>query len=789
MSSLKKKSYSFLVNWPYLLLGLLTAIFFWKTFLQGLLPFPGDFIVGIYFPWLDYKWGSIAGIPVKNPIVADVPSFMYPMQVFGVSLMKNLQWPLWNPSILAGAPLLANFQSAPFTFTNVFYLIFRNEYAWSAQIIAAHFFAGLFTYILLKYWKVSKISAILGGIIFSFSGFNGIWSQWNGHVLTASFIPLLIYFVDVFFSRPKVIFGIGISVAFALQIFAGYPQLVLYTALAMAIVWIARFELSKKFFIKSIYVGIFFILGITLSSIQLLPGIELLKLSQWTSEPHPFEWAFLPFSKTITFIAPDFFGNHVTGNYWGPQDYTSNTGFVGVSVLMLSIIGLSLYKRKEVLIGFGLVISSLILSYPTYISILLWENNWFGMRSSSAHRILVLFVLGCAILAAFGLDALKNIKYSKLFSLFSVFIPLTILIIFGWWGYSINNSVALRNLVFPTIIFAFFVGYILLINLGLRSRKIIYFLALLIVCIELSRFFTKFTPYTKKEFFFPTTPVLEFLQEQDKPFRISTGDTMPVNFQMAYGFETLGGYETMRPYTSSQFIAALNTGSSTANPSGRYGIIDNDTSPLLDMVNTKYYLTLKRNSKGAPDPEGTIPEKFQDARFNMVFEDKSVAILTSKNTLPRAFMIYDWEELSDDTEVLERLLSRDFNPVVTALFTEEIPLSKTKGSSITSYVKYEPQVSEINVQSSKPGMLLVSDAFFPGWKASLDGQQTKIYKANYAFRAVVVPQGEHIVRFWYQPESFDRALLLSLFSIAVLLILYLISFFSNVFKPAKKGSK
>ena len=161
-----------------------------------MVPITGDFVVGVYYPWLDYKWGYAVGVPVKNPMTTDVVSFTYPMQTLAIDILKEGNAPLWNPYILGGSPLLANFQSAPFSPTNFLYFLTDKLSAWSIQIFLQHFLAALFTFLLLCHWKVSKWGGIFGGIIFAFSGFNLIWSQWNGHTLAASFVPLILLFVD-----------------------------------------------------------------------------------------------------------------------------------------------------------------------------------------------------------------------------------------------------------------------------------------------------------------------------------------------------------------------------------------------------------------------------------------------------------------------------------------------------------------------------------------------------------------------------------------------------------------
>ena len=109
------------------LFTVLTIIFFYKFFLKGLIPIPGDIITGLYYPWLDYKWGNIVGVAVKNPLMSDIPSLIYPWRTLVVQLIKQHQWPIWNQYSFSGYPLLGNWQSAPFSPTNFWYLFFESD--------------------------------------------------------------------------------------------------------------------------------------------------------------------------------------------------------------------------------------------------------------------------------------------------------------------------------------------------------------------------------------------------------------------------------------------------------------------------------------------------------------------------------------------------------------------------------------------------------------------------------------------------------------------------------------
>ncbi|KKR85025.1 MAG: hypothetical protein UU32_C0042G0008 [Candidatus Woesebacteria bacterium GW2011_GWB1_41_10] len=605
--------------WPYFSIAFVVILFFWKFFVKGLIPFPGDFVVGVYYPWLDYKWGYDVGVPVKNPIMADVPSFIYPMQTYAVETLKKGQLPLWNPLILGGVPLLANFQSAPFSPTNFIYFIFDKVTAWGIQVILQHFLAALFAYFLLRHWKVSKLGSVFGGIVYAFSGYNLIWSQWNGHALTASFIPLSLFLVDKWLLESRWYWGLSLSVVILMFFISGYPQTIIYMGVAVSILWLVRVWREKRWFGKTFFLAVFLILGVGLASPQILPGWDLLKNSQRVAELHPYEWAFLPWRKFVTFLAPDFYGNHATGNYWGPQDYTSNTGFVGVVAFSLALFVLhQIRKSKEVLFGVLLVVFALVLAFPTPVSIFLWKSGIFGLNAASAHRSLILWNLAIAILAGFGFDKIKN-KYLLV-------TPLIILAGFGIYAFKIHQIVGLRNLILPSLVL---VSMAFIVFILPKIKYLIIPLAIL----ELFYFSWKFTPFSPRELIFPETPVITFLKSREKPSRVVADRVIPINFLMNYGIETLEGYDAVYPRNISEYIAKINGSFGSFNSIRRYGIIDNYESPLLDSANVKY-LVIKAED---------VDKYLKNGKFKIAFKDKSVVVLENKNARSEVFV--DNEEI------------------------------------------------------------------------------------------------------------------------------------------------
>jgi uncharacterized membrane protein YfhO len=73
-----------------------------------------------------------------------------------------------------------------------------------------------------------------------------------------------------------------------------------------------------------------------------------------------------------------------------------------------------------------------------------------------------------------------------------------------------------------------------------------------------------------------------------------------------------------------------------------------------------------------------------------------------------------------------------------------------------------PNFVSVDVRAPAGGWLVLSDAWYPGWRATLDGLATRLYRADYLFRSVWVPPGNHTVTFEYRPVSFWAGAALSL---------------------------
>jgi hypothetical protein len=128
---------------------------------------------------------------------------------------------------------------------------------------------------------------------------------------------------------------------------------------------------------------------------------------------------------------------------------------------------------------------------------------------------------------------------------------------------------------------------------------------------------------------------------------------------------------------------------------------------------------------------------------------------------------------SDDASALNHILSTAFDPYRTAIITGQTApdLPRQTGASAQfqgEFSRYGVNSFEARVTSNVPVLVVFEETYYPGWHARLDGEPVTIWKANYAFRGVVVPPGEHIIAMDYYPRTFDLGWKISAGTLAVL---------------------
>jgi hypothetical protein len=148
-----------------------------------------------------------------------------------------------------------------------------------------------------------------------------------------------------------------------------------------------------------------------------------------------------------------------------------------------------------------------------------------------------------------------------------------------------------------------------------------------------------------------------------------------------------------------------------------------------------------------------------DGKKEDLLKDNTIKLYKNRNPLPRAWLVMDFKAM-DPYEMLQMMIQKEFRPGQEVLLEEEpVSLSlsrkgrKREGGEVRILSETNNRV-ELLAQSAEDSLLVLSDTYYPGWKAFVDGKKTKIYRADYNFRAISLTPGAHRVEFVYDPISF-----------------------------------
>lgn len=773
----------------------ITLIFFHKIFF-GLIPLPGDLIVGAYYPWLNYKWGNYSvGVPVGNPKLSDAVSLFYPFKSLAADLVKKGELPLWNPHMFGGYPLFANVQAGLLFPTMIFYLLFSSLIAWTLQVMSQPLLASFFMYLLLRHFKLDKFSSAFGSIIYGFGGATILWIQWNTHATTSLFLPILILLVDKYLISKSFKWGILLSIFIALQIFAGYLPNIPFTFIALG-VW---FLFRSKSLLADLKILFFIILGLSLSAILLLPVIELIQISQRTVETLGSSNPFLAPENIINLIAPDFFGNPATGNFWGKGDNMDTTIYAGAVTLIFAILGLKkFFVKTEVKFAFCLFSLALIISVSNPLSIFLYNLGLWGGSSITMNRINFLINFSLAILGAYGLSLVKNnarlslkpavwvfsaalglgsgLFLSKYFlqkTLNSIQIPFEEINIA-----LMHINISLRNLILPLLIIISISLLMISYNTFRRIRLIVPVIFIIILIFELFRFGLKFNTFSKKEFIYPQTPISKYLQNYPNDRFIAEKDIIPANMWIPFKLSSIQGYDGLYPINTAKLLAVVDSDNVNGAPKPRWGIISNFNSKILDETNTRFLLAVKRGEEGRASSAGLVSVAISP-KYKEIFQDRGIAILENTQSLPRAYLTKKVMK-ANDQEAL-KLMINDWFPIKD-ISISDFEWSNNSNEILQDTLTYEQITNShilIKARTNIDAYLVALDSFYPGWKAFIDGKETIIHKTNYNFRGVLLPKGSHAVEFKYAPKSLEYGAIITGLSITIILSLLVKSKIQN----------
>ena len=304
----------------------------------------------------------------------------------------------------------------------------------------------------------------------------------------------------------------------------------------------------------------------------------------------------------VQLIAPDFFGNPSTLNYRGSWNYAEQIIYIGLLPLVLSVIPFSssMLFTPSIFFPVILVILGVIFSVDSPISRLPYQLRLPLISDLQPTRLSYLITFGLSTLSAFGLN--EFIKHPrklllKIMTIFAIFAILLFALLVISSKFSPDAKlVSQRNLIFPFATLG--LGVLISGSLWIVPKKSYSLLStfyFLFSILGLIRFGWKFTPFSSKEYLYPVTPAIKFLQDNmgiNDRYMTLDRRLLPPNANIMYKLKSIEGYDPIYSKDYAVKIAGMENGDETIPDYGRIIRPTNFNSPIAGELNVKYVLSL-----------------------------------------------------------------------------------------------------------------------------------------------------------------------------------------------------
>jgi O-antigen/teichoic acid export membrane protein len=584
------------------------------------------------------------------------------------------------------------------------------------------------------------------------------------------------------------------------------------------------------------------ILGIGLGTVQVIPFFEVVQHNfreGAASLADVLSWAY-PWRRIITLVAPNFFGNPSHHAYWdlfswqkepatanaygdsifkidwGIKNYVEGGAYLGLLPLLLAAIALlsclrprSKPVRGQASIWFFalLALASLTFIFPTGTYAIIHALPIIN-QSHSPFRWVFPLALSVAVLAGWGMGVISNSerggkrdgaaahRYITALALGGGTIGIAgLLISRAFYGRlepwverlflglakapeAFPDASAFFSYEFLQLVIAALVmlaaGLVLLLAWRRPAGRLWVLLAVALVAVDLAVATWNFNPAADPALLKVKPELIRFLESRPGLWRLTTFDPhgdqpLHANTPWLFDLQDVRGYDSIIPKQYANYMAAIEPQGellyNRIQPIKRWESLN---SPLLDLLNVKYIITA---------------ETLELPKLVQVWAGEGVQVYENLAVAPRAFTLPAAATVvaDDPLAMMGQLDPRNY--VVLAL--SEVDPSQAGGEpmpaslSPAAVARYGSQEVTIDARVAEPSWLVLTDSYFPGWKAFTrelgadegDEVEVEVIRVDGNFRGVRLEPGEWTVRFKYSPMSFKLGLFISFLAAVVIVFL------------------
>ncbi len=738
-------------------------------------------------------WKLIFSSEYSLLVYTDSSFQTYPWSQYLSEVLHQWSFPFWDMYTDGGRSFIGETQTGAFYPLNLLMGLFprntKNLVPASlieGFVILHAFLASLFMYGLATHFGLNRFSAFVAGTTFAFCGSVGLRAFAQVNLFYASvWVPAVFWcYAKSLQARDlsrQVLFANLAGLALALSLLAGHHQPFTYMSLAIAgiasALWLRSRNQADEVLCRPPLILrqtlLLFVFAIAYASLQLLPSLEYSKLA--------YRW--------VESVNPSLVGQRVpysivgTDNLLPPHGlilmlfpYLStveNSPYLGILPLLLVLLSLMLLKKQLVVrLAFGLALVSTLLSIGRFSPLhgLAYALIPGFDKGREASRIFLLTHFGLSLLAGFGCQVFLNpapkVRRKTHGRIVLAFATLSVtLCVIAFATYFYQRMVLSQDPDYETPVFACLlllatsvVGFARCFGLA-RGKS----LQVAVVLILLFDFHYLLSPHIrlKAEFdrkdnfepkqYYRQDDVIQFLQSHSGLFRVDfRDDYYPKNSGEVFKLETINGYGATSLKHFYHFQAE-------AYPTGNI---------ITDMFNVRYIVS----QRGLDLPTA--------------FQGEHAKVYENPGFLPRAWLAVQVEAKNDFKQIVPLLRDPSFDPYRVAYVEQALgdlrPLTLEgsvgnqpdragpvdRGTAL--FTRESPNRFRVEIRSPGPRLLVVSQNWYPGWNAWINGKSRPVERVNGTLMGVPVEAGASQAEFTYRPTGFYWALVMAVAALGVL---------------------
>lgn len=683
-----------------------------------------------------------------------------PWREFALDVLRQGHLPLWNPLLGMGAPLVANYQSALFYPPNWLLGLLGVAEGQGWLVLLHWVWAGAGMVVLTRRLGICPFGQSVAGLAWGLSSALVARAGFLSINAAAAWIPWIVAACDRGagegrdrLALPSVVL---LALCLGLQWLAGHAQTSWYT-LVLAFFWSgwrgARLRgwvgAGRALGALALAAG----MALALAAVQLVPTVEYLIHSARSSgleEAYALSYSMWPW-RILGLLLPGLFGSPVQHDYWGYANFWEDALYIGVIPFLLSVVaivrgmrGLDRWKGEARLltaVALGSLLLALGKNTPIFVFLFRHVPGFDLFQAPTRWNLLFVFSLG--LLAGLGAESWTALAGRALY----------------WSRLGTAGAAALGLSAWllgprliqvePSFIRAFSVAGVWLFMAGVlalarRPQPGVLWMSAVSACVVADLVWANWglNPTTSRDLY----------QEQSTLARLLPNDHrlhLPGAISRRLTFDRLFRFDTFDPGVDWRLARDWGLPDSTMLDGLRSA---DNFDPLLPAR----YVDWMDRLEAAPEAIRDRLLVLMDVGWVGRLEGERV-VYVEREGAARVRLYSRAMAVEDGEHALQMVLAPDFDPERTLVVEnggEEIEHLVGAAAAVLELEDLSPNHVRVQVQAPGGAWLLLADSWYPGWQAKVDGETTPIYRADYLFRAVWVPPGEHEVRFEYVPRSF-----------------------------------